>query len=294
MNRLNAMQCFLSVVEQGSFSEAGRVLGLSKATISKRVSELERHLDVQLLLRTSRHVTLTETGQDYFERCRRLLHDLNEIEISVQQSQTELSGTLRIAAPTAFSDIYLAPAIHHFRELNPGVQFELTLTDDIVDLFQYPYDLAIRISQLEDSSLIARQLAQSSVVCCASPEYLKLHGTPKTPPELDGHQLIVDTNFRHPNEWRFVVKGKAVAYHAKACVKVNSAYFSRNLAMDGGGITLSPEFVVRDALADGRLTQLSLRCDYEDLGVYAVYSSRRHQSQRLREFINFINEWFKD
>ena len=294
MNRLNAMQCFLAVVEQGSFSEAGRVLGLSKATISKRVAELERHLNVQLLLRTSRHVTVTEMGQDYFERCRRLLHDLNEIEISVQQSQTELSGILRIAAPTAFSDIYLAPAIHQFRETNPGVQFELTLTDDIVDLFQYPYDLAIRISQLEDSSLIARPLAQSSVVCCASPDYLQNHGTPKTPNELDGHRLIVDTNFRQPNEWQFLVNDKVVSYHAKACVRVNSAYFSRNLAIDGGGITLSPEFVVREALADGQLKQLDLRCNYEDLGIYAVYSSRRHQSQRLREFINFIDDWFKD
>ncbi|MGR8948233.1 MAG: LysR substrate-binding domain-containing protein [Gammaproteobacteria bacterium] len=294
MNRLNAMECFLSVVEHGSFSNAGRSLGLSKATISKRVAELERHLNVQLLLRTSRHVTPTEIGQDYFERCRRLLHDLKEIEGAVHKSQTELSGVLRIAAPLTFSDIYLAPAIQQFRENNSGVEFELTLTDNFVDLFQYPYDLAIRISQLEDSSLIARPLARSSVICCASPSYLSSHGKPNQPDELDQHELIVDTNFRNPNEWQFLVGGKQISYHAKASVKVNSAYFARNLAMAGGGVTLSPEFVVRDALENGQLQQLDLQCNYEDLGIYAIYSSRHHQSQRLREFINFLDNWFKE
>ena len=145
MDRFNAMRAFIAVVDEGSFSQAARALGVSKATISKQVAELERHLEAALLLRSSRHVTLTDLGKTYLNRCRQLVDDLDELESSVHADVEDLTGQLRISAPTTFSELYLAPALHEFRQRHPQVTIELILADSFIDLHQYPYDMAIRI-----------------------------------------------------------------------------------------------------------------------------------------------------
>ena len=292
MDKLSAMRAFTSVVDEGSFSKAANALGVSKATVSKQVAELERQLEAGLLLRSSRHVTLTDIGRTYFNRCQQLLDDLNELENSVHADVEQLKGQLRISAPTTFSELYLAPAVSEFRQSHEQVNIELILADSFIDLHQYPYDLAIRIGELNDSSLIARRLATSSVVFCASPEYLKNNPMPKKLTDFDQHDLIFDINVRSGNEWRPLVKGRRMSYQPKAVLRVNSALLARNLAIAGCGIAYCPEFVVREAISKGQLVEISDVADREEFGIYAVYSTRKYMSHRLRTFIDFLVEWF--
>ena len=294
MNKISAMQSFVQVAEQASFSAAARVLGRSKASVSKQVSELEASLGRQLLLRTTRHVRLTDAGQTYHTRCRQLLADLEDMESQAQISEASLTGSLRVAGPTTFSELYLAPAMREFMHRHPALQVELVLTDEFVDLLQHQYDLAIRISLLEDSTLIAKRLATSSIVCCASPTYLAEHGTPQDPQALGLHEIIVDTNIRNPTNWRFVVGGIVHAQRVQGRLQVNSTVLVRNLVLAGAGIALIPEFAVLDALSDGRLVRLPLECEIQDLGIYAVYPQRRHLSNRVRVFVDFLFGWFAD
>ena len=292
MDKLTAMRAFICVANEGSFSQAARALGISKATVSKQVAELERQLGAGLLLRSSRHVALTEIGKTYFTRCQQLLDDLNELENSVYADTEQLTGQLRISAPTTFSELYLASAIGEFRRLHDQVNIELILSDNFIDLHQYSYDMAIRIGDLKDSTLIARRLGTSAVVFCASPGYLKGKSIPKKLSDFNKHQLIFDVNVRSGNEWRPLVNGRRQNYQPKAVLRVNSALLARNLAIDGCGIAYCPEFVVRDAITDGALVEISEVADREEFGIYAVYSSRKFMSNRLRTFIDFLVDWF--
>lgn len=294
MDKLAALESFVQVAEQASFSRAARQLGRSKATISKQVAELEATLGAQLLLRTTRKVRLTDIGQAYLARSRQLLSDLGDMEAEAQRSEAALHGVLRVAGPTTFADLYLAPALHAFMQQHPDLEIELTLTDEVVDLLSYPFDLAIRISQLEDSSLIARRLASSSVICCAAPAYLEHHGTPPAPQALAGHQLILDSNFRNPAVWRFRHRGAVQNVRVRGRLQVNSALVVRQLVLAGAGVALIPAFVVQDAIADGRLLVLPFECEAHDLGVYAVYPQRRHLTRRVRVFVDFLAAWFRD
>jgi len=292
MNKITAMQSFVCVAEYGSFAAAARKLGRSKASVSKQVAELEANLGAQLLLRTTRRVSVTEVGQTYHSRCQQLLDDLDDLENLVQQNEQSLTGKLRVAGPNTFADLYLAPALQEFMRRHRAIKLELTLTDDFVDLVHNRYDLAIRIGALEDSSLIARRLGTSAIVCCAAPAYLADRGTPLTPNDLSTHELIIDSNIRNPANWRFLVAGTVQAIRAHGRVQVNSALLVRNLLLAGAGIALIPEFVVHDALADGRLVQLPFEYESPYLGLYAVYPQRRHVSNRVRVFVDFLVEWF--
>ncbi len=292
MDKLTAMQCFVQVAEQGGFSAAARALGRSKASVSKHVAELEAMLGAQLLVRTTRQVRVTDTGRAVLDRSRALLADVHELENLVQTSTAALQGTLRVAGPVTFAELYLGPVLHGFSERHPALSVDLTLTDGYVDLVETNVDLAVRIGQLDDSSLVARRLAASRIVCCAAPAYLGAHGTPSAPQELSGHALIIDSNFRQPAHWRFTVGGRVQTVRVPARLRVNSAVLARDLACAGGGIVRIPEFVAGEALADGRLQELPLSCEEQELGIYAVYPQRRHVARRVRVFVDFLVDWF--
>ncbi|MEX2482817.1 MAG: LysR family transcriptional regulator [Gammaproteobacteria bacterium] len=291
MDKLAAMRGFSRIAELGSVSAAARQLGRSKASVSKQLALLEADLGVQLLLRTTRRVRLTEAGFAYLERCRQLLADLDDLENQVRHREAALGGTLRVAGPQTFAELYLAPAVEAFLQAHPALHIELTLTDGFVDLLQDHYDLAIRIGVLEDSSLIARRIAQTAIVCCAAPAYLEQYGTPRDPAALAHHALVIDTNFRQPASWRFRVDGQIETVRVQGRLQVNSAVFVRQLLLAGAGIGLIPAFVVGDALDDGRLQQLPLVCEPRELGVHAVYAQRRHLAQRVRVFVDFLAQW---
>lgn len=291
MDKLNAMRAFVKVAESGSFSTAARLLGRSKAVVSKQLAMLEGALAVQLLVRTTRQVRLTEVGRSYFERCVQLLTELDDMESNVQQSQSSPRGLLRVAGPQTFAELHLSAAIREFLLRYPELNVELVLTDRIVDLVDHGFDVAIRIGQLEDSSLLARRLASSSMVTCASPDYLARRGVPRTPEQLSGHDLVLDTNLRQPGNWRFQRGTRAVNVRVAGQLQVNSAVMVRHFLVAGAGIGLCPEFVVRDDLEAGRLLPLLAEFSGYDLGVYAVYPHTRHVPSRVRVFVDFLADY---
>lgn len=291
MDKLGAMRAFAKVAETGNFSSAARLLGRSKAVVSKQIAMLEAALGVQLLARTTRQVRLTEVGRGYFERCAQVLAELDDLESNVQQSQSSPRGVLRVAGPQTFAELHLSAAIREFLLRYPELKVELVLTDRIVDLVDHGFDVAIRVGQLEDSSLLARRLASSSIVTCASPAYLAQHGVPITPEQLSSHELVLDANLRQPGTWRFRRGSRAVNVRVSGRLQVNSAVMVRHLVVGGAGIGLCPEFVVRDDLEAGRLVPLLEEFSGYDLGIYAVYPHTRHVPSRVRVFVDFLADY---
>lgn len=291
MDKLNAMQAFVKVADSASFSAAARLLGRSKAVVSKQLAMLESALGVQLLVRTTRQVRLTEVGRGYYERCVQVLAELDDLESNVQQSQSSPRGVLRVAGPQTFAELHLSAALREFLLRYPDLSVALVLTDRVVDLVDHGFDVAIRIGELADSSLLARRLAASSVVACAAPAYLARRGVPRSPEQLSGHDLIIDTNFRQPQSWRFRRGTRTVTVRPTSRLQVNSGVMVRHFLVSGAGIGLCPEFVVRDDLEAGRLVPLLEEFSAYDLGVYAVYPHTRHVPSRVRVFVDFLVDY---
>jgi DNA-binding transcriptional LysR family regulator len=285
------MRAFARVAESGSFSSAARLLGRSKAVVSKQIASLEAALGVQLLARTTRQVRLTEVGRSYFERCVQVLAELDDLESNVQQSQSSPRGVLRVTGPQTFAELHLSEAVREFLLRYPELKMELVLTDRIVDLVDDGFDVAIRVGQLEDSSLLARRLTASSVVTCAAPAYLARRGVPRSPEQLSNHDLVLDSNVRQPGTWRFRRGTRTVNVRVSGRLQVNSAVMVRHLLVGGAGIGLCPEFVVRDDLEAGRLVPLLAQFSGYDLGVYAVYPHTRHVPSRVRVFVDFLADY---
>ena len=292
MDRLQAMIAFRAVADTGSFSSAGRQLGRSKTVISKLVADLENHLGARLLNRTTRRVSLTEIGLSYHARCVQLLADLDELEGGARDAQAVPRGDLRLAGPQTFGELYLVPALHEFATRHPSIGIDLTLTDRFVDLVEDRFDLAIRIADLVDSTLVARRLADMRLIVCAAPAYLARHGEPREPGDLAGHACIVDTNFRQPWVWPFELEGSRTSVRVTGRFTVNSARAACDLAVAGDGIVLAPDFVAATHLAAGRLKAVLSDFTTAPRAIHAVYPHRRHLALRLRVLIDFLVEHF--
>lgn len=288
MDRLQAMLAFRAVADTGSFSTAARRLGRSKAVVSRLVADLESHLGARLLNRTTRRVSLTELGRAYHARCVQLLADLDELESLARDAQAVPRGRLRLAGPHSFGELFLVPALHAFGAQYPAIEIDLTLTDRFVDLVEDRYDLAIRIAELPDSTLVARRLADMRLVVCAAPDYLARHGAPRQPADLVRHACIVDTNLQQPANWPFEVAGQRTSVRVAGRYAVNSARAACDLALAGDGIALTPDFVADTHLAAGRLTRLLADFATAPRGIWAVYPHRRHLALRLRVLIDFL------
>lgn len=291
MDKLTAMRAFVRVADTGSFSAAARLLGRSKAAVSKQLALLEGALGVQLLVRTTRQVRLNDAGRGYYERCVQLLAELDDIESNVQQSQASPRGVLKVAGPQTFAELHLSAAIREFLLRYPELKVELVLTDRVVDLVDHGFDVAIRVGELADSSLLARRLASTSVVACAAQVYLAKHGVPRTPEQLTEHELIIDSNFRHPASWRFRRGTRSINVRVSGRLQVNSAVMVRHFLVSGAGIGLCPEFVIREDLEAGILVPLLTQFSGYDLGVYAVYPHTRHVPSRVRVFVDFLADY---
>lgn len=288
MNLLEAIRTFRDVAERGSFSEAGRRSGRPKAAVSRLVGDLERYLGVRLLHRTTRRVALTETGRQYLARAAQLLTDLEDLHGEMRDAQGALGGRLRVTAPQTFGELFLVPLFAAFTQREPAVGFDLLLTDRFVDLVEERIDLAIRIGELPDSSLVARRLADMHLVVCASPDYLASHPTPPTPRALEAHDCIIDTNLQQPRQWPFDAGNARYSVAVDGRLAVNSPRAARDLARAGAGIAMLPDFVVRDDLARGTLVQLFAAQMPPARGIYAVYPHRRYVTRRLRVFVEFL------
>ncbi|MEJ1160221.1 LysR family transcriptional regulator [Prosthecomicrobium sp. N25] len=292
MDTVTRMQAFIGVVEAGGFSAAARRMAKSKALVSKYVKDLEDELGVRLLNRTTRQLSLTEVGQAYYREATEILQRIEDLADSVRDTHREPRGLLRVSAPRSFGDAELGEAIMEFLVAQPEIMVDLRLDDRFVDLVEEGFDVAIRITELADSSLIARRLADFRNVLTAAPAVLAQHGTPKTPQDLAGLPCIVDTNYRGRHNWAFRVDGERAIVTVSPRVEVNSPEVARSAALAGLGFARLPWFTAREEIASGRLVPLLEAYETNAAGIYAVYPHRRHLSGKVRVFVDFLVEWF--
>ncbi len=288
MDRFLEMKTFNAVVDAGSFVKAADALDMSKAAVSRYVVDMETRLGVRLLHRTTRRLSLTDEGQVFYARSKELLDELQEAEDEVTSRSAAASGLLRINAPFSFGILHLAPLWGAFRAQNPAVTLDITLTDRMVDLVDEGYDVAIRIATLDNSTLVSKQLATTRVVLCASPQYLALHGTPQHPGELVGHAVISYSYFSTKDEWRFFGPEGPVQVQTNPCIHANNGDTCRAAALAHQGIILQPSFLVGQDLAHGTLVELMPQYRAAELGIYAVYPTRKHVSAKVRVLIDFM------
>lgn len=292
MDKLQAMQLFTRVVDAGSFTAGAEQMGISRALASKLIQNLEDTLGVRLLNRTTRRISLTDPGKNYYQRVSEVLNQLAEAEAEAAELQVEPRGRMRVSAPISFSVHHLAPALADFQKRYPRVELELGLNDRLVDLVDEGFDLAIRISRLADSSLVARRIAPTSLVTVAAPIYLERAGTPQHPQELSAHSALIYTLSPKPDEWTFTRNGENSVVKLSGKLFVNNGDFIAAAAIDGAGIALLPSFIVFDAIKAGTLVEILADWAVRDIGIYAVYPQTRALPAKTRALIDFLVERF--
>ena len=292
MDLTDGMKTFAAVADAGSFTAAAERLGVSKKLVSKYIGQMEDRLGVRLFHRTTRRLSLTEAGAQYYPQCVRLVEELDAVEAGLKEQRGALSGRLRLTAPVNFGATYLQALMYRFHLQHPEVQFDLRLSDDYVDLADGGYDLAIRIGQLEDSSVIAKRLAKSSAWAVAAPEYLAKAVPLVTPGDLSKHPCILDTNFRSGARWPFQVGGVVTKVDVKGPFSLNSPTGARQLALAGAGVGLIPDYIVADDVEAGRLTRVLADYPSLEMTVQALYLDARYMPLRLRRFIDFLADEF--
>ena len=287
MDRLDEINAFVGVADARSFTQAARRLGVSSAQVSKLVARLENRLNARLLNRTTRDVSLTDTGRAYLERARQVLEDFASLESSVRE-QKGPRGTLRISAPVSFGAAELTPALLDFAAAYPDVALDVSSTDRMVNLVEEGFDVAVRIGQLEDSSLVARKVAAVRMVTCASPGYLARAGTPRTPEDLAGHEAILDSNGADPSVWGFGTGAARREVRVSGRLRFSGAGACVAAARAGFGVTRTPAFAAAEDLRAGRLA--ALLCEYEPevIHLHAVYPHGRHLAAKVRVFVDFL------
>jgi DNA-binding transcriptional LysR family regulator len=286
-NSLQEMSIFSRIVVAGSLSAAAKDLGLSPAVISRALASLEARLGVRLINRTTRRLRLTDEGASYFDACTRILAELEEANAAVSANSDEPQGTLRVALPASFGHQYIVPLIPVFGERYPKIRLALSLSDREINFLEEGFDLAVRIAELEDSSLAARKLAPNRRVICASPEYIKRHGQPTRPEEFVAHNWIL-TGFSQTLEYHDP-GGRPGTVRVTGRYACDNWSVLREWALAGLGIALKSTWDVRKQLEDGSL--VALCSDYtfgNDIGIYAVYPHRRHLPAKVRAFVDFL------
>lgn len=288
MDKLDAMQAFAKVVALGSYAEAGRALGLTRSAVSKAVMELEQVLGARLLDRTTRRVGPTEAGRAYYDRCVDILAAIEETELQVSRLHDEPKGVLKVNAPASFGALYLGAATADVMAAYPDLKVELTLNDRFIDPIEEGVDVTVRIGALPDSSLIARKLAPARRVLAASPDYLKAHGTPKSPDELVHHRAMTFGHSQAAQRFELTRGADAVSVPVKSCLCSNNGDVLRAAALHGNGIVLLPTFLIGPDIAAGKLRIVLPGHEPTGLDIYAVYAPNRYLAAKTRVFIDFL------
>src|SRR5947209_10983923 len=288
MDRFDAFRVFAQVVETGSFARASERLELSTSAVSRHVAELEAHLETRLLNRTTRRLSLTETGQAFYERCVQLLADLEEAEETVTSAAVVPRGTLKLTCSISFGVRHLASAIAEFARRHPQIRFDVELSDRAVDIVDEGIDLAIRIGDIGSRSLIGRKIGVTRLVCYAAPSYLALHPAPKTPADLAAHACLSYEYARERNMWRFFDgDGNAHDVRIAGAAHANNGQMLCALAVAGMGIGYEPDSIVAPDVRAGYLVPLLPGYTPPAIDIYAAYPSRRHLSAKVRTFVDF-------
>lgn len=292
MDKLQAMQLFSRVVEAGSFSAAADQLGISRALASKLIQGLEDELGVRLLNRTTRRVSVTEPGQNYYRRVGDILTQLAEAEAEAAELQVEPRGRLRLSAPISFAVLHLAAALSDFQARHPRVELEIDLSDRLVDLVDEGFDLAIRIGRLADSSLVARRIAPACLVMVAAPRYLERADTPETPADLERHNCMIYSLAARRDEVTFERAGESASVRVRGNLIVNNGDYIAAAATHGHGLALLPTFIVAERLQRGELVQVLADWKVPDIAIHAVYPQARSLPAKTRLLIDFLVERF--
>lgn len=288
MNKFLQMQSFTAVAEAGSFVGAAEALGLSKAAVSRHVSELEDRLGVRLLQRTTRRQSLTEEGQIFLSRSQELLSNLAEAEDELSSHGNSAQGLLRVNAPVSFGIRKLAPLWGAFQQNFPKTRLEISLADRQVDLVEEGYDVAVRIGKLADSTLISRRLAEVRIILCASPTYLASTGHPAHPDELARHRTIGYSYWTHGNLWSFTGPSGTQTVRVNPSLMSNNGETCTAAAIEHQGITMQPDFLIAEELQAGRLVELLPDYRIGTAGVHAIYPSRKHVTPKVRALVRFL------
>jgi LysR family transcriptional regulator for bpeEF and oprC len=294
MDQLNAIRVFARVAELGSFARAADALGMSRAMVTTRVAQLEARLGARLLHRTTRRVGLTDDGRAYYERCLRILADLDEAEEALGRRRTRPSGRLRVQLPVALGRLFVIPALPRLLERYPGLELEVRLANRVVDLVEEGVDCAIRLGQPPEQSLVARRIASTRLATCASPEYLRRRGVPRLPDDLARHDCIafLDLATGRPADWVFARAGASVARAPGGRLAFNSMEAAVEAAAAGLGVAQVLSSLAEGAVVAGRLRPLLVDWAAEGPPLYVAYPHHRHLSAKIRAFVDFAAEVF--
>ncbi|MEG2803030.1 LysR family transcriptional regulator [Stenotrophomonas sp.] len=290
MDTLEAMRVFVAVVERNGFSAAAQALDMSTAGVTRQVAALEKRLSTRLLNRTTRRVSPTSTGAAYYAQCVQLLAQFDALEAGIGAQALAPSGLLRINAPVSYGIARLAPLLAGYRARHPQVTLELSLSDRLVDMVEEGFDVALRITRQPGPALIARKLADTCITLCAAPAYLAVHGRPQHPDDLAGHECLGYSYWGDGDRWTLRGPEGEVGVTVQGGLRANNGEVLREAALAGMGIILQPDFLVAEALADGRLERLLPAWDVAPIGIFAVYTSRNHLAPKVRSFIDYLVE----
>ena len=293
MNLFSSIELFVRTIEVGNFSELGRQLQMAPSSISRQINALEEELGVRLLQRTTRKINLTEAGQIYYEKARKILSDLDDAHLAITQLQSSPKGLLRINVAIPFGERNIVPLIPGFLALYPELNIDLTLEDRKIDLVEERVDLAIRIGRLDDSSIVARKLADNKFVVCAGSKYLETHGTPSLPDDLFQHNCITNKNIYHSDIWQFSKDGSLQEISVSGNFKANSGGALYSAMLSNLGIAALPTWYVGDDIKQGNLERVLP--DYEiilpamkDSAIYALYPAGQYLPPKVRAFIDYL------
>jgi len=286
-SELVSLFVFVRLVETGSFSRAAQDLATSPATVSRRLSRLEEHLEVHLVHRTTRHFALTEAGWLFYERAREILRAVENAERSIKTMNNVAGGNLRISASPAFGAMHLGPLLPEFIDRHPGLKVELILEDRFVDLVAEGFDVAVRVGSESASNLRSRRLARERAVVCAAPAYLDRRGVPRTPAELEGHTLLRHTVIPR---WLFRVDGIPLEIESGTRVVCNNVTVLRDTAIRGLGLAYLPHFALLDSLAKGELVGVLEDYVAHEIVIDALYAPTPFSAAKVRAYIDFLVE----
>lgn len=295
MDKFQEMRVFTAVVEAGSFVRAADHLDMSKAAVSLQLAALESRLGVRLLHRTTRRLSLTEDGEVFYARSKELLANLDEAEAEISTRSGQAVGLVRVSVPVSFGLLKLAPLWADFMAQHPRVSLDVTLSDRTVDLVEEGFDVAVRIARLPNSSLISRRLSSTRLLLCASPQYLARHGTPTTPDDLLQHSVIGYSLSALGDRWEFESEaGQQHSVKITPRMSSNSGDTCCQVAIHHQGIVLQPQFLVQPYLDSGALVSLLPQYCSSQLGIYAVYPSRKHVSPKVRLLVDYLVKQLAD
>jgi DNA-binding transcriptional LysR family regulator len=293
MDKFQEMRVFTGVVDAGSFVGASDSLEMSKPAVSRYVADLETRLGVRLLHRTTRKLSLTDEGEVFYSRCKELLVGIDEAEAEITSRSGEATGQLKVSAPVSFGLLHLAPLWADFMARHPKVVLDVTLADRMVDLVEEGFDIAVRIARLPSSTLISRKLSSTRIIVCASPDYLKAHGTPRHPSELAGHSVVAYSLLTTGDTWEFDGPDGHVAVKVEPRMRTNSGDTCRAVALRHQGLIFQPSFLIAADLQSGALVEVMPEYRSSDIGIYAVYPTRKHVLPKVRLLIDHLVGAFK-